>query len=78
MLVAADGENNDVGLLGDFDRLGNLLPVFNGIAGNDRILIPVAADGDFAAFAVEYLGAVANPRFNPDRSTVTSCLGTPL
>ena len=62
LLVAADGEHDDVGPPGDLDGLGDLLAVFRGIARRDLVLLPGAADGDLAAFAVEHLDPLADPR----------------
>ena len=40
LLVAADGEHDDVGLLRHFDSFGDLSAIFCGIAGDDFVLIP--------------------------------------
>src|SRR5205085_10773823 len=63
-LVAADAEDDDVGVLSNFDALGDLAAVFVGIAGEDFVLTPLAGLHDFAAFAVEHIHAVADFRFD--------------
>src|SRR5262249_50636902 len=60
LLVAADGEHNHIRFFGDLDGFGNLLAVFFRIAGENFVLIPRAAERNFAAFAVEHLYAVAD------------------
>ncbi len=60
LFVATDGEHDDVGLLRDFDGFGNLSAVFGRIAGNDFVLLPRAADGDFATFGVEHFDVLAD------------------
>ena len=80
LLVAADGQHNHVGLLRDFNSLGNLLAVFFRIARDHLILVPVSADGDFATFAIEDLDflagfladAVENRDIVPGHAAVTA------
>ena len=60
LLVAADGQHDDVGIPGDFDRLGDLPAILFRIAGHHRIDIPASADGDLAALAVEHLDMLAD------------------
>ena len=40
LFVAADGEHDHVGLFRNFDRFGNLLAIFFGIAGDYRVFSP--------------------------------------
>ena len=61
LLVAAERKNDDVGLLRDFDSFFDLTAIFCRIGRDYGVLIPVAADGDFATFAVEDLRAIADP-----------------
>ena len=59
LLVAADGQHDDIGLFGHLDRFGDRLGVLGGVAGGHLVLIPTAADGDLAALAIENVHAVS-------------------
>src|SRR6185312_15926943 len=61
---ATDGEDDDVGVFRDLYCFGDLRAIFGGIAGHDFILLPRAADGNFAAFGVADFGAIADVGFN--------------
>ena len=64
LFVAADGQHDHVRLFGDIHGFRDLLAVFVRIAGHDCVLVPVAADGNFAAFAEKHFGAAANLGLN--------------
>ena len=60
LLVAADREHDDVRHRGHLHRLGDLATVLVGVARDDDVLGPRAADGDLAAFRVDDLRGVAD------------------
>ncbi len=60
LLVAADGQHDHVRSFGHFHGFRDLPSVFLRIAGHDFVLVPVAANGDLAAFAVKHFGAAAD------------------
>ena len=60
LFVAADGQHDDIRLLGDLDSFMNLPAVVLRMAGRHQILVPRTAHGDFAAFAVGHLHPVAH------------------
>ena len=63
LLVAADGQDNNIRLLRHFHGFRNAFAVLFGITGNDLVLLPGTADRYFAAFVIQHVdgaGAVAN------------------
>jgi hypothetical protein len=77
LLVAANRQHDHVSAFGDLHGFRDLFAVVLGIAGYNFVLVPVAANGDLAAFAVKDFGAVADLGLDAVE-TETSCLGTPL
>ncbi len=63
LLVAADGKDNNIGLLRHFHRFRNAPAILCRIAGNDFVLLPGTANRYFAAFMIQDVdgsGAVSN------------------